>query len=203
MVEYRKINKILLATHNEGKILKYRVLFKDLPAELVTLSDMGIKDEPEESGKTFLENAVLKANFYSEFSDLPVLAEDGGLEIDALGGEPGVYSRRWPGYKASDEELIKMTLEKLKSVPYERRGAQFRVVMALKMGENNLITSEAFLRGIITEKPVSKIISGFPFRSLFYVPELGKVLGELTMEEEAKVAHRRIAFKNLFEKWTS
>ena len=200
MVEYRKISKILLATHNEGKILEYRVLVKDYPFEFTTLSDLRIKDEPEEDGKTFEENALKKADFYSRLTDLPVLAEDGGIEIDYLNGEPGVFSRRWPGHKATDEELINMTLEKLKGIPKEKRGAQFRVVMALRTDNQNTITSEAILRGFITEKPVSKIVPGFPFRSLFYVPDLGKVLGELSMEEEAKVAHRRIALKNLFEK---
>ena len=196
-----KISKILLATHNEGKILEYRVLIKDYPFEFVALSDLGIKDEPEEDGKTFEENARKKAEFYSRFSNLPVLAEDGGIEIDYLNGEPGVVSRRWPGHKATDEALINMTLQKLKGVPKEKRGAQFRVVMALRINDKKILTSEAFLRGFITEKPIAKIVPGFPFRSLFYVPDLGKVLGELSMEEEAKVAHRCIALKNLFEKW--
>lgn len=195
-----KISKILLATHNEGKILEYIALAKHYSFEFTTLADLGIKDEPEEDGKTFLENALKKAEFYSQFSDLPILAEDGGIEIDYLNGEPGVISRRWPGYKATDEELIKMALEKLNGVPKEKRGAQFRIVMALKLGDGKTLTSEATLCGFITDKLAVKIVPGFPFRSIFYVPELGKVLGELTMEEEAKVAHRRIALKNLFEK---
>lgn len=196
-----KISKILLATHNEGKILEYKVLIKDYPFAFVTLSDLDIKDEPEEDGKTFEENALKKAEFYSRFSDLPVLAEDGGIEIDYLNGEPGVYSRRWlGGRKTTDEELINLTLEKLRGVPKEKRGAQFKVAMALRLDDKNTLTSEAILRGIITEKPSEKIIPGFPFRSLFYVPDLGKILGELTMGEEARVAHRRVALKRLFEK---
>lgn len=195
-----KISKILLATHNQGKILEYKVLIKDYPFEFVTLSDLNIKNEPEEDGKTFEENALKKVEFYSQFSNLPVLAEDGGIEIDYLNGEPGVYSRRWlDGRKTTDEELINLTLEKLSGVPREKRGAQFKVAMALRLDEKNIITSEAILRGIITEKPSEKIVPGFPFRSLFYVPDLGKVLGEFTIEEEARVAHRRIALKKLFE----
>ena len=195
-----KISKIILATHNEGKIVEYKVLVKDYPFEFIALSDLAIEAEPEEDGKTFEENAVKKAEFYSQFSDLPVLAEDGGIEIDYLRGEPGVFSRRWLGYKATDEELISMTLEKLKGVPEEKRGAQFRVALALRLDDKNTLISEGVLRGLITEKPSEKIIPGFPFRSLFYVPDLGRVLGELAMEEEAKIAHRRIALKNLFEK---
>ena len=195
-----KISKIILATHNEGKILEYKVLAENYPFEFTTLADLAIEAEPEEDGKTFEENAVKKAEFYSQFSDLPVLAEDGGIEIDYLRGEPGVFSRRWLGYKATDEELISMTLEKLKGVPEEKRGAQFRVALALRLDDKNTLISEGVLRGLITEKPSEKIIPGFPFRSLFYVPDLGRVLGELAMEEEAKIAHRRIALKNLFEK---
>ena len=195
-----KISKIILATHNEGKIVEYKVLVKDYPFEFIAFSNLAKEAEPEEDGKTFEENALKKAEFYSQFSDLPVLAEDGGIEIDYLGGEPGVFSRRWPVHKATDEELINMTLEKLKGVPEEKRGAQFRVALALRLDDKNTLISEGVLRGFITEKPSEKIIPGFPFRSLFYVPGLGKILGELAMEEEAKIAHRRIALKNLFEK---
>src|SRR3989344_8908543 len=124
-----KISKIILATHNEGKILEYKVLAENYPFEFTTLADLAIEAEPEEDGKTFEENARKKAEFYSWFSDLPVLAEDGGIEIDYLNGEPGVYSRRWPGHKATDQELIDLSLEKLRGVPREKCGAQFRAVM--------------------------------------------------------------------------
>ena len=187
------MKKLLIATTNPGKVLEYRVILKDLPIELVTLKDAGIKDGVEEDGKTFEENAVKKAKFYSKFVDFPTLAEDAGLEIDCLGGEPGVKSRRWPGHEASDGELVEMTLEKLNGVPMAERGAQLRVVVALAMAGEEIKTFEGILRGVIIEKPISKIIPGYPFRALFYVPGVNKVLGELTMEEEAEIAHRKQA----------
>ncbi len=202
------MSKILIATHNPGKITEYKEIFGSLPYELLMLDDLSIKEEPEENEKTFEANAVKKAEFYSGLTDLPVLAEDSGLEIDYLKGEPGVFSRRWPtaaeamagkpGSKKTDEELIQITLDKLKGVPLEKRGAQFRVVIAFKKSpKSGILTAEGTLRGIILEKPAAAIVPGFPFRSLFYVPEIKKVIGELTMEEESRFAHRRQAIKKL------
>ncbi len=192
------MKKILIATKNHGKILEYQELMKELPFEVVTLKDLGISGEPEEDKPTFEENAAKKADFYSNFVDFPVLAEDSGLEIDYLNGEPGVLSRRWPGYKATDEELIETALNKLRGVPREKRGAQFKVVIALKFPDNkNILFGEGIMRGFLTEKPIEKIIPGYPFRSLFYNPDVGKIIGEMTIEEEAKIAHRKQALLNL------
>ena len=192
------MKKIVVATHNPGKIIEYKEILSGYPLEILLLNDLGITSDPVEDGKTFEENAIKKANFYSELVDMPVLAEDSGLEIDYLNGEPGIHSRRWPGHKATDQELIDIALSKLKGVPYEKRGAQFRVVMAYKeKPDSRLIIGEGILRGYILEKPMAKIIPGFPFRSLFYVSELGKTLGEATMREEAKIAHRIIAIRNI------
>jgi XTP/dITP diphosphohydrolase len=193
------MKQILLATKNPGKILEYREIFKEfnLPFELLTLKDVNIQGDPVEDGKTFEENAIKKADYYSQFSKLPLLAEDSGLEIDCLNGEPGVYSRRWSGHEATDEELLQILFEKMKGVPQENRGAQFRVILAFKYSDKEPKLSEGVLRGTIAEKPSSNMIPGFPFRSLFYVESFGKILGELTMNEEAKVAHRRIALSGL------
>jgi XTP/dITP diphosphohydrolase len=192
------MQRILIATKNPGKILEYRELLRGLSFEVVTLKDLNILEEPKEDQPTFETNAIKKANFYSRFVDLPLLAEDSGLEIDYLNGEPGVLSRRWPGHDGTDEELIAMALEKLAGVPIEKRGAQFRVVMALKLPEdNNIILGEGTMRGFLMEQPINKIISGYPFRSLFYNPEIGKIIGEMTMEEEAKIAHRKRALEKL------
>ncbi len=190
--------KILIATKNPGKLLEYCELMKEMPLEIVTLEDFGISDEPEEDRPTFEENAAKKVNFYSNFVDFPTLAEDSGLEIDCLNGEPGVLSRRWPGYEATDEELIKIVLKKLENAPADKRGAQFRVVMALKFPhDKNIFFGEGIMRGFLMEKPIEKIIPGYPFRSLFYNPDVGRIIGEMTMEEEAKIAHRKDALKIL------
>jgi len=188
--------KLLIATNNPAKIAEYKIILKDLPLELTTLGDLNIKEGVEEDGKTFEENAIKKAQFYYKLSGLLTLAEDGGIEIDYLNGEPGVKSRRWPGYEATDEELINMTLGKLKGVPPEKRGAQLRAVIALAINGQVKIF-EAALRGIISEKPVKKIIVGYPFRSLFYVPEINKVLAEADKEEEILISHRKKAIEKL------
>ena len=190
------MKKLLLATTNPGKVLEYKEILKDLAIEIISLRDLKLENsQVEEDGKTFEENAIKKSKFFCELTKLPTLADDGGIEIDALNGEPGVKSRRWPGYEATDEELIKMTLDKLGGLPKEKRGAQLRCSIAISFpGEEKIHLFEGILRGFITEKPIG-IIPGFPFRSLFYLPEIGKVLGELTMEEEAKIAHRKKAME--------
>ena len=190
------MKKLLIATKNPAKIMKYKIILKDLPLEIITLGDLNIQADVEEDKKTFKENAIKKVKFYSELTGLPTLAEDGGIEIDCLNGEPGVKSRRWPGYEASDEELISITLEKLKGVPREERGAQLRAVAALAI-DNEIKTSERALRGIILEKPVKKIIPGYPFRSLFYIPKIGKVLAKMTEEEEMSISHRKKIIEEL------
>lgn len=187
------MKKLLIATKNPGKVLEYKVILKDLPVELITLKDLDIKDDVEEDGKTFEENAVKKVKFYAGLAGLPSIAEDSGLEIDYLNGEPGIHTKRWLGRDASEGELISATLDKLKGVPMKERGAQLKVVIALAVKEEEIWTFEGVIRGFIMEKPIAKIIPGYPFRTLFYLPEINKVLGELTMEEEAEFAHRKKA----------
>lgn len=191
------MKKVLVATQNPGKILEYKELLKDLPLEVVTLQDLGIAEEAPEDAPTFEENAKLKVEFYSKFVDFPTIAEDSGLEIDNLNGEPGVKSRRWPGHRATDDELVKIIMEKMQGVPKEKRGAQFRVAMALKVPGKEAVIAEGKMRGVITDKPTETVITGFPFRSVFFVPQLGKVLGEMTMNEEAKIGHRKQALEKL------
>jgi len=188
------MKKLLIATTNPGKLQEYRVIFKDFPIKILTLKDLGITESAKEDGKTFKENAIKKVKFYSKFVDFPVLAEDGGIEIDCLNGEPGVRSRRWPGHEATDQELIDLIIEKLKGVPFKKRTAQFRVVIAILI-ENKIETFEGVIKGIITEEPKTSVIPGYPFRSMFYIPEIGKVFGELSIEEETKIAHRKKAIK--------
>jgi XTP/dITP diphosphohydrolase len=192
------MKKLLVATTNPGKFNEFRIIIGELAPELqiVSLRDLDIKNKIEETGSTFEENAGLKAKFYCGLTGLPALADDSGLEIDYLNGEPGVLSRRWPGYEATDGELIEITLRKLRGVPKEKRGAQLRAVIALAMpGEEKVHFFEGVLRGFITEKIAAPVIPGFPFRSILFVPERRSVLAELTAEEEAAISHRKIALK--------
>lgn len=187
------MKELLIATTNPAKIREYRVIFQELGLDLklLSLQDSGIDKELEETGKTFEENAVQKAEFYHKLSGLPTLSDDAGIEIDYLNGEPGVHSRRWPGHKATDEELINLTLEKLKEVPEEKRGAQLRAVIGLVLpGLKETLTFEGKLRGVIAKTPFEGRYEGYPFRSLFKLPN-GKYLGEMEISE----AHRKEAIQ--------
>ncbi len=193
------MKEILLATTNPGKVSEYKAIFTQLGLPLLPLSlkEAGINERVKEDGSTFKENAIKKAEFYYGLSLLPTLAEDSGLEIDFLGGEPGIYSRRWSlsgisEREASDQELIDIALKKLRGVPFEKRRAGLRAVLALKT-QDTLHTFEGVLRGFIMEKPIEKIIPGYPFRSIFYIPEKNRALGEMTLQEEAEIAHRKQA----------
>lgn len=187
------MKKLLIATTNPGKLLEIKKCLADLPLKLLSLTDLKINQKPSENCPTFLENAKHKAQFYGEISGLPTIADDGGLEIDILNGEPGVKSRRWiEGKDVTDEELISYTLQKLKGVPLEKRGAQLRTVLALVLPNGKIYTSEGKVRGMIAQKPHPGRIAGFPFRSLLFLPEIDKFYhkDDLTPEENLKYNHR-------------
>ncbi|MDO8561151.1 MAG: non-canonical purine NTP pyrophosphatase [bacterium] len=192
------MKKILIATKNPGKIQEYMELLKGEPFEFVTLNDIKITMSIDEDGETMEENAVKKAVHYAYFSNLPALADDGGIEIEALNGEPGVKTRRWPGYEATDEELVDMALEKMKGVPWEKRKARFRVLVAFAIpNEENVWVREGVKEGYITET-ATPIVRGYPFRSIFWFPETKKMWAEHTPEEEDKlVLHRKQAVEQL------
>ncbi|MBI4504382.1 MAG: non-canonical purine NTP pyrophosphatase [Chloroflexi bacterium] len=188
----------LLATRNPAKQRELLPLLADVPVRWLTLADLPEAPEVAETGATFEENALLKARFYARWGGLPTLADDGGLEIDALGGEPGVRSRRWlgdPGAddQADDEALIAYTLERLRGVPPERRGAQFRVVLALAWPDGEHVLSSGAIRGVISEAPSPKRAPGFPYRAVFWLPEVGKFYLELSPDEHERLSHRRAA----------
>jgi XTP/dITP diphosphohydrolase len=189
------MNKLLIATTNRGKIEQIKPILKDLPIELIFLPDLNLKLTAEENGKTLEENAVIKANFYSDLTGLWALADDMGLEIDALGGEPGVKSRRWPGHEASDEELIRLTLKKLKGVPFEKRKASFKSVIAIASPQKENWILKGVSRGYISESPSRIKIKGLPFACLFFIPKYKKIFTELSDIEKEKTGHRIKAIK--------
>jgi XTP/dITP diphosphohydrolase len=167
---------------------EYAELLKGLPFELTTLSEQGITQEVEETGSSLEQNAVSKATTYASLSGLTTLADDSGLEVDALGGEPGPLSRRYAGENVSDKERNDYLLAKLKDVPREKRTARFRAVIAIATPEGRLSIGEGVCEGIIAFG--SKGEGGFGYDPIFYLPELDKHMAELSLEEKNRISHR-------------
>lgn len=197
-----ELPRLLLATTNQAKVRELTGLLADLPIALVTPGSLGTPPRVEETGLTFEENARLKARAYADWSGLPALADDGGLEIDALGGEPGVRSARWLGREATDQELIDHTLARLRGVPPGRRGAAMRVVEVLVLPGGHDVVGEGAVRGLIAERATPRLDPGFPFRSVFYLPGPGKYFVELDPAEHAAINHRRAALVPIREALT-
>jgi len=180
--------KLLLATNNKGKTREYKSLLRGIPFEIVTLADEGITTEVEETGLSFDENARLKATTMAKKSGLLTLADDSGLEVDALGGEPGVHSARYAGEGASDVDRLNYLLSRLKDVPGDRRSARFRCVIAIAAPDGKVELCSGECRGFITTEP--RGYNGFGYDPVFYLPELGKTMAELPAEEKNKISHR-------------
>jgi XTP/dITP diphosphohydrolase len=181
-------NKLLLATNNKGKVREYKSLLREIPFEIVTPSELGITTEIEETGDSFEENARLKATALARESGLLSLADDSGLEVEALGGEPGPLSARYAGEGASDSDRLNYLLSRLKDVPYDRRSARFRCVIAIAAPDGAVELCSGECPGFITTEP--RGYNGFGYDPVFYLPELGKTMAELTPEEKNKISHR-------------
>lgn len=180
--------KLLLATNNEAKVCEYRNLLQNLPFELVTLAELGMTIIVDEVGESLEENARLKATVLAAKSQLLALADDSGLEVDALGGEPGRLSARYAGEKASDRDRISYLLAKLEGVPWERRSARFRCVIAIATPEGKVEFCSGECLGVITFEPRGE--QGFGYDPIFYLPELGRTMAELPLEIKNQVSHR-------------
>jgi XTP/dITP diphosphohydrolase len=180
--------KLLLATNNQGKVREYQALLEGIHYQIVTLSEQGITTVVEEAGGSFEENARLKATALAKESGLLSLADDSGLEVDALGGEPGSLSHRYAGEGATDADRINYLLSKLKNIPEKARTAQFRCVIAIASPEGKVKHCSGICRGLITTKLMGK--QGFGYDPVFYLPELGKTMAELLPEEKNRISHR-------------
>lgn len=193
------MNKLLIATTNSAKFKEIKGFLEDFPIELVSLTDVGISTEFEETGTTYYENSEGKARFYSELSGLPALSDDGGIEIDAFNGEPGVQSRYWFGEALPDEVMIEKIKEKTKDIPDNNRGARFRAVVTVVFPGGEKIQEEGVIEGIIAKEPLVKINRGYPYRSFFYLPEIKRFYHEsdLTPEQEKLYNHRYKAIQKL------
>jgi len=189
--------KLLVASHNPAKVNEYKRYLSDLPFEIVSLSDLNITKEAPEDAETFKENAINKVRFYHKLTGLPAIGDDGGLMIDALGGEPGVKSRYWLGYKMTDEEMIQSVMEKMKKVPPDKRTCRLVGVIALVMPNGKIYTERAQIGGVVAEKPTDKRLNGYPYRSFFYLPQFKKFYIELTDEEHEQINHRKATLLKL------
>ena len=189
--------KLLLATNNQGKVGEYRQLLADIPFELVTPSEEGITTVVAETGETLEENARLKATVLAAESHLLALADDSGLEVDALDGAPGHLSARYAGANASDRDRVNFLLSRLKNVPREKRTARFRCVIAIATPQGKVEFCYGERRGVITFEPKGKY--GFGYDPIFYLPELDKTMAELPPSVKNRVSHRAQAARQAAE----
>ncbi len=191
--------KLLVATHNPGKVSEYRELLAGLPLEVTYLDAEGVTLEVDETGATFAENAILKATAYARATGLWTWADDSGLEVDALGGAPGVYSSRYAGPGASDADRYRKLLDALAGVPWDRRTARFRCTVALARhvpgtsevpgtGDGQIHTTEGVCEGIIAFGPAGR--NGFGYDPVFYLPELAATMAQLEPEMKNRISHR-------------
>ena len=180
--------KLLLATNNQAKVYEYRSLLRNPAYELVTLAEEGITTVVDEVGESLEENARLKATSLATESRLLALADDSGLEVDALGGEPGRLSARYAGEGASDGDRVNYLLSRLKGIPWPERSARFRCVIAIATPDGELELCSGECRGIITFEPKGK--HGFGYDPVFFLPQLDKTMAELPLEIKNQVSHR-------------
>jgi XTP/dITP diphosphohydrolase len=189
--------ELLIASQNPGKLREMTQLVQGLPFRVLSPGDLGILTAPEETGKTFLENATLKALEYARSSGHLTVADDSGLSVGALDGGPGLYSSRFGGEGASDLDRNRLLLERLRGVPGERRGARFTSALAVVRDGKVLFQVQESVLGVIAEE--MRGTNGFGYDPLFFYPPLGKTFGELLRDEKDRVSHRGKAFARLRE----
>ena len=186
-----QVVKLLIATNNLHKLEEYREIFADLPITVTCPAAEGIELDPDETGSTFEENAVIKAMAFAQISNQPVLADDSGLEVDALGGAPGVYSARY-GHAAKDDHIgrYRLLLDKLAAakIPWPERTARFRCVVAVATKDRLIGTAQGTVEGLIAYEPRGS--GGFGYDPVFFVPELDLTMAELTSTQKHRISHR-------------
>ena len=179
---------LLVATRNPGKAREYEDLLAGLPLRITTLAAERVAVEVEETGSTFAENAILKATSYAFMTGLLTWADDSGLEVDALGGAPGVLSARYAGPGASDAARYRKLLDVLAGVPWDRRTARFRCTVALATPEGATRTASGECQGIIAFGPAG--CNGFGYDPVFYLPDRGLTMAQLPPEVKNQISHR-------------
>lgn len=190
------MTKILISSNNPDKIKEIRAIFRLPGVELLTLADFPDAPEVIEDGNTLYENALKKASMLNEFSGLPTIADDTGLEVDGLNGQPGVYSARYAGENASYADNVQKLIREIQKVPEERRSARFRTV-AVFFHPEIVLRAEGAIKGhILTEQ---RGRNGFGYDPIFYVPAYRKTLAELSPREKNAISHRGQAFTRLYQ----
>ncbi|GKV74941.1 RdgB/HAM1 family non-canonical purine NTP pyrophosphatase [Pectobacterium brasiliense] len=192
------MQKVVLATGNPGKVRELASLLADFGLDIVAQTELGV-DSAEETGLTFIENAILKARHAAHITGLPAIADDSGLAVDALGGAPGIYSARYAGVDASDQQNLDKLLLTLKDVPDAQRRASFHCVLVyLRHAEDPTpIVCHGSWQGVLTHEAAGS--GGFGYDPIFFVPELGKTAAELTREEKNAQSHRGQALRLLLD----
>ncbi|MEX1052576.1 MAG: non-canonical purine NTP pyrophosphatase [Patescibacteria group bacterium] len=200
------MKSLLIATHNPAKITEIKIGLKpliDKGISLLTLKEKNITRQPDETGKTFEENALLKAKFYAKEANLPTIADDGGIAIKELGGQPGVKSRMWLGYETTDEKLMQHTLKQLEGKPMKDRKAYLETCLCFyDPATNDSYFKKERINGYIAVEPSVERMKGYPFRSLFLIEINGKhkYYDGLTTKEQKQLNHRLKALRQLAPK---
>ena len=187
--------KLLIASHNLGKISEIKELLAELNVQVRFLKELGIYSTVDESGTTFKENAVLKAKYYAKQAGMLTIADDSGLEVDALGGRPGIKTARYGGPGLTSEQRYQYLLEELRFIPQERRDARFRCVVALARPTGLLATAEGDCPGTISLAPSGS--GGFGYDPVFFLPHLGLTMAQLDPKDKQKISHRSRAINNI------
>jgi len=182
------MHKLLIATHNAGKIREYQSLLADLPLEVVSLDEADVDWDVEETGQTFAENAILKASTYARATGLWTWADDSGLEVDALNGAPGVYSARYAGPDASDRDRYLKLIRELQAMGPADRSARFRCVVAVCLPDGETLTTEGAVEGQIIDTPRGS--HGFGYDPVFLLPGEGVTMAELDQAAKNQISHR-------------
>lgn len=182
------MDKIVFATANEGKVKEIKEILKDFPIEVVSMKEMGITADIEEDGTTFEENSLIKARAISKLTGLPALADDSGLEVDYLNGEPGIYSARYLGRDTDYDYKNNYIINKLSDAKEGERSARFVCVISLVLPDGREFVERGVVEGLIGYEQKGE--NGFGYDPIFYLPEYGKTSAELSPEEKNKISHR-------------
>lgn len=192
------MKKIIVATQNQGKVKEIKAVLSDLPVEVYTMGEVGLDMDIEENGTTFEENAIIKAEALTSYTDAIVIADDSGLEIDCLNKEPGVYSARYLGKDTPYTEKNQIILERLKDVKRQERTARFVCAIAMAMKGKETQTAVQTLEGYIGFE--AEGTNGFGYDPIFFVPGLERSTATLTMEEKNEISHRAKSLRVMKEK---